>query len=481
MKLRHYLLLCLTMLTLASCREKATPDETAWEKYYINIFAGSMMSTYYLWADEIENALKKWQTDADPVEKVKEVRYSADKWTQMLPSYSEMIGSMSSEGVSYGYEFEFYLLQANSNAVCAVVTLCYPDTPAAEAGIKRGDVITKINGKSITTENYQDLYYSDFMGGTSCTLTMYDGTMAKLQSRNVYENPVLECKVFDCDYKKVGYMVYTSFTLESCSNLIDACKYFKEEGVKELILDLRYNSGGYVMTENLLASMLAPAEQVENAELYMIDVYNDLLTENWGKSETYFATEFSAVSGGKTYKFSTSGCNIGLEKLYVLTTNSSASASESLITGLRAFMPVDIIGDRTSGKYCAGVVMSAEEWYEDTREPLEKEDIDVDDALNYCGDWGIYVMISRYADRYGSTPGMPDGFTPDISVTDTPEDGIALGDPSEALLHAALAIAGYNAPAKTKTSRAGRSLQRCDVQPESQGYRLYLPGELGSL
>lgn len=487
MKLRYYLILALALLSLASCREKKEPENVRGEKYYINTFACSMMSTYYLWADEIDAALDSWRFSDDPVQKVKEARYKdssgkdIDKWTQALESYSEMIESMSGQVTSYGYDFLFYRQRANSDDLCAVVSLCYPDTPAAEASIKRGDVIMKINGKTITTANYQSLYYSDFMGGSECTLSLLDGRTVTLKARQIYENPVLERRVFDCGSKKVGYLLYTSFTLESCNDLIDAFKFFKSEGVKELVLDLRYNGGGYVLTENLIASMLAPAEAVEKEELYMLDVYNSLLTDAWGTSETHFTTEFTGTMSGKQYSFSTSGCNLDIDKLYVLVTNNSASASESIITGLLPFIDVEIIGTQTSGKYCAGIMESAEAWYKETRKPLEENEVDVDEALSFCGDWGIYVMISRYADKNGNTPCMPDGFIPDTQADDTPEDGIALGDPSEHMLSIALAKAGYQAPVKAKTSQAGRSLQMLDDQPGRQTYRLFLPGDLRPL
>lgn len=486
MRTRRYLLLCLALLSLASCR-KEEPDVLLTEKHYINTFACSMMSTYYLWVDEVKSSLQSWLESDDPVQKVKDSRYKdakgndIDKWTQMLTSYSSMIGSMSGDVVSYGYDFLFYRLQQNSDAICAVVTFCYPGTPAAEASIKRGDVIVKINGMNITTENYQDLYYSDFKGGLECVLTMLDGRSVTLKARGFYENPVLECKTFDCGSKKVGYLHYTSFTIASCQDLIDACRTLKDEGISELVLDLRYNSGGYVLTENLLASMLAPAEAVENAELYMVDVYNSRLAEAWGESETHFSTEFSATIDGRQYSYSTSGCNLGIDKLYVLTSSLSASASESLICGLRPYLPIEIIGEQTSGKYCAGIVESATDWYTENREGLEENDVDVTEALGYCGDWGIYVMISRYADKNKETPCMPDGFIPDMKLTDTPEDGIALGDPSESLLHYALVKAGYPDSPKAKTSQVGRSFQKCGDQPGRQPYRLLLPDSLGSL
>lgn len=446
-----------------------------------------MMSTFYLWSDEIKDSIKNWKTTDDPVQKVKDIRYKdsggkdIDKWTQMLTSYSETISSMSGQTTSYGYDFLFYRIKENSDALCAVITLCYPDTPASDQGLKRGDIILKINGKDITTENYQDLYYSDFLGGSECSLSMVDGRSVKMTARAIYENPVLACNVIDCGAKKVGYLLYTSFTMESCPDLIDACKALKDQGISELVLDLRYNSGGYVAAENLLASMLAPQEAVENAELYLVDRYNSLLSKEWGDKETHFTTEHSGKINDVEYKYSTSGCNLNLDRMYVLTTDRTASASESIIVGLLPYMPIEIIGDQTSGKYCAGIMQSAKDWYKENSKVLKENKIDISEAWGYSGDWGIYLMLSRYADKNGDTPCMPDGFIPGTEAVDTPEDGIQLGDPAEKLLNIALVKAGYTGPSTKEASRAGKPLEKYENQPERQTYRLFQPGELASL
>lgn len=485
MSVRSFAAVCAAVICLCSCNKEQA--ELRHERYYVNTFALGMMSTYYLWSDEIEATFENWKAADDPVQKVKDIRYKdrngkdIDRWTQMLTSYSETINSMSGQTTSYGYDFLFYHIQENSDALCAVVTLCYPNTPASDAGLKRGDVVLKINGKDITMDNYQALYSSDFLGGSECSLTMMDGRSLEMKARAIYENPVLACKVIDCGAKKVGYLLYTSFTMESCADLIEACKSMKAQGVSELVLDLRYNTGGYVAAENLLASMLAPEAAVENAELYLIDRYNSLLTREWGVKETHFATEHTGKVNGKDYTYSTSGCNLNLDKIYVLTTGSTASASESIIVGLLPYIPIEIIGDQTSGKYCAGIMESAKDWYKENSKALKESKIDISEAWGYCGDWGMYVMISRYADKNGDTPCMPDGFTPGTKAVDTPEDGIALGDPAERLLNIALVKAGYTGPSTREASRAGRPLRRCENQPERQTYRLFEPGSLESL
>lgn len=96
--------------------------------------------------------------------------------------------------------------------------------------------------------------------------------------------------IYEFNGKKVGYLAYSSFDLKSIDKLIEIAKHFKQEQVAELILDLRYNGGGYVITESVLASMFAPQEDVSQKKVFEKEVYNDLLTQaGWGE-ETPFTT-----------------------------------------------------------------------------------------------------------------------------------------------------------------------------------------------
>lgn len=149
----------------------------------------------------------------------------------------------------------------------------------------------------------------------------------------------------------------------------------------------------------------------------------------------------------------TEGANPDLPRLYVLTSGSSASASEALICELKPYMDVILIGQKTYGKFCAGVLLDAKEWYDDVKNELGKGEYEK--ALPYVDNWGLYVMYSRYADCNGETLSMPDGIDPDVEVDDDPEDGFDLGDPRETMLAAALdLIAGRPVAGRTRSSGA---------------------------
>lgn len=114
----------------------------------------------------------------------------------------------------------------------------------------------------------------------------------------------------------MGYLAYTSFDLKSINPLIEIGKKFKAEGIDELVLDLRYNGGGYVITENVLASMFAPQEAVSSKKVFEKEIYNSYLSESYQKQgespETRFTTEFNYPE--VEVNASTKDANIGLKK-----------------------------------------------------------------------------------------------------------------------------------------------------------------------
>ena len=435
-------------------------------RLYVNTFAHAYMDAYYLWNAEIRKDLDAWKETDEPIEKVQKIRYKnakgedIDRWTMLTDDFSSFYGSVTGNQKTYG--FDFTLAYYDETTICAVVTYTYADSPAAEAGLKRGDLILKVNGKTMTASNYTKVY-PDLLSGDKLTAVLSDGTTKTVTAKEMYENPVLLSKVFDCDGKKVGYLVYTSFTMDSYADLIAACKGFKEAGVTELILDLRYNGGGFAMAEQFLASMLAPEAAVKAGDILATEIYNADLTEyfkSYGRdTNTYFTTEYSFNSGGKDYKFSTDGANVGLEKIYAIISSGSASASEALLCDLYPYMDITLVGEQSHGKYTTGIMLEGPEFYEDNAEQVKKNmgSIGVTEGKKYTNNWGLYVMWSRFADKNGETRCMPDGLTPDVEVGDKPWDGYQLGDAQETMLAVVLAQCGYKP--KTQLSRRPATIE----------------------
>ena len=448
--MKRFFLLALLLLPL-SCHKQAVVEPSGKEidvdqtQYYANMFAFNNMSAYYLWKAEVADGLKNWTYGDKPIEKVASLRYRdangklVDRWTELMEDCSPFTSSVTGNGKTFG--MEFILLRYGENQVVMEVTFTYADSPARKAGIQRGDVITTVDGQTLTMDNYADLLSNKIYDAPgTITLGMLDGGSVQMTAVQMYSNPVHTVKVLDIGGKKTGYLHFTNFTLDACIDLVDAFNTFKDAGIEDLVLDLRYNTGGYTTTASVLASMIAPPSVVQEGAVFNKSIYNENLTGQLDEDEC-FADSFTINTSKGKKTLNTLAANPGIRHLWVIVTGHSASASESLICGLIPYMDVTLVGSNTYGKFCGGYLFTAEEFFDYL---AKNEDADVDCAAGKkaTAGWGIYVIASRYADCNGVTLSMPSGIPADYEASDDPRDGFALGDPSEDMLSAVLALSG---------------------------------------
>lgn len=478
--LKLFVIICCLSLFNSCTEEKAENGRiTTDEQYHANIFAGTSLETFYYWNKEISNDLLRLnpETNTDPISTVNEIRYhegdtEIDRWTMLTDDFESFNSSLEGVYTTYGYQPITYLLDESTGQCVSAVAYVYQNSPAEKAGLKRGDIIYEIDGKPLTVNNYTDLFYSSQI---TLSLAAYDATIntivpteqtVTMQAVEMYENPILCYKTIDLDNgNKIGYLAYSSFDLNSIPELIEICKDFKAKGVKKLVLDLRYNGGGYVITENVLASMFAPQDVVDSKAIFEKEDYNELLTASGWSSVTRFTTTFNYESVG--LNVSTEGANIGLEHIYALIGPNTASASEALIGGLMPYMPITLIGEQSHGKYCTGIPLSSKELYDMMEEATPT-------AIK---NWGIYVMIGIYMNSKNETPCMPNGLTPDIEAIDDPMQPVQLGDENEILLRAALEKEGKQYPETSSLSRSMLPWKKLKGQPHKTnfGKRILLP------
>ena len=445
----------LGVLLLASACQKMNPEDERTIRYYANTFAYNVMRTYYLWKDDISSQLESWTTTEDPVKKVETSRYSIDKWTKLYEDYSSFESISTGNGETFGLDFTMYYYDKAHTQICAVVNYTYENSPARLAGLQRGDVILSINGEIMTPDNYKTVAAKLLQNG-ALSVGMSDGRTLRLQSKEMYENPVHTTATLEFGGKRFGYLHFTNFTLDSCKDLETVFAGFKADGISDLVLDLRYNSGGYVTTSVTLASMIAPVDAVKNQSIYNKEVYNDILSKS-DEDVVRFEKEVTYTSSsGQQVTVHPLEVNPGVEHLWVIVSDGSASASEALICGLKPYMDVTLIGKQTSGKFTGGVLVKATKWFDS----LKEASFDIEVGKQALPTWGIYVITSRYSDCNGVTLSMPDGIAPDYESSDKPQEAIPLGDPSEKMLAATLSIAtGGPAPASVKSVSARETLE----------------------
>ena len=268
----------------------------------------------------------------------------------------------------------------SNNTAILVVEHVYPGSPAANAGLKRGDTISKVDNATIPapTDNagIQQFYTlrSKLESGTGSitiegetydkqtqkdivyrkSLTAADYLPSPVAHYTVLEFDEAVAKVINPDGKKIGYLSYLGFESEYDAELIEAMEYLAAKGITDLILDLRVNGGGSVNTSTMLGSMLLSEEYVGKTyatlkrnpknKLFPAEYLNDdcLITKNGLGDELAFKDL----------------PNLDLPELWVIASNSTASASEMVIKGLEGLdVPVHIVGKTTNGKNCGMDVM----------------------------------------------------------------------------------------------------------------------------
>jgi carboxyl-terminal processing protease len=168
-------------------------------------------------------------------------------------------------------------------------------------------------------------------------------------------DPIITTKVIETGGKRIGYLFYAQFidgTADSFINgLNERLAELKAQHIDELVIDLRYNPGGRITAATQFANALVPLEAAQSEEIFVEFEYNSLL-------ENFYQTSEGADSENLFLRFQEGPVNMGLDRIYVLTTNETASASELLINGLKPYMEVITVGSNTLGKYYGSFVIT---------------------------------------------------------------------------------------------------------------------------
>lgn len=353
---------------------------------------------------------------------------TVDKWSFIVNDYTIIQDWIAGISKTMGYDYQLYLLNSTSDAVIGVIRYVYPGSPAEKAGIKRGNIFTKIDGTQLTTSNYSTLIAKETFALTLATLSngvlTTSGTTAVMTAVQMQEDPVYLSKVLTVNGAKVGYLVYNGFTSDFDLKLNTVFQQFKTAGITKLILDLRYNGGGSVQTAIYLASMIY---STNTAKVFTKSLWNTLYSQY--NSSDSFTDKITTTSGTTPIN------SIGLSDVYFIVSGETASASELLINGLRPYVNARVVGTNTYGKYVASVTIY---------------DYALDSKGNLIPDGkGDYVKVTnhKYAmqpivAKYANSLGVSDfvnGLTPDLV---TPKEDIGsmlqLGDENEQLLKAVL-------------------------------------------
>jgi carboxyl-terminal processing protease len=296
-----------------------------------NRFVRDVLFEYYLWYRELP--VVNPASYPSPEAYLDAVRYrTLDSTFTYIANRAEQEAFYSdSQFIGLGVSTQF-------DGVEMRVSQVYPGSPASEAGLARGDRILAINGRTVP-----DLYASGLLGtafgasqeGVQVALqwrpTQGAERSATLSKRPVTIPTVSMTRLYEVDGRKVGYLLFRNFVRPSFDALDAAFTDLKAAGATELVLDLRYNGGGLVDVAQHLGGLVGGVRTQDR--LFAEFFHNDRNPQL-----------------NRSLPFEPKPNALDLQRLFVITTRASASASELVINALRPFIPVVVVGDRTYGK-----------------------------------------------------------------------------------------------------------------------------------
>ena len=329
------------------------------EKHWLR----SWSNNTYLWYDEItdqdvadfDGAIEYFGTLRTTATTDSGTYRDRFHYTQDTAEYQQL----RSGGASASYGARFKLLETAPPRL-ARVAYVEPNSPAANAGLKRGTEIISIDG-----EIFEDSGDIDTLNGglypeengeihTFEIRHVAEATIqtVRLTSQVVTKSPVHNTRIIETGSGKVGYLTFNTFgTITAESALFDAFTTLAEASVSDLVIDLRYNGGGYLAISAQLAYMVA-GETLTEGKTFETTVFNDKhpitnpVTGNPIAKLGFLNTSIGfSVTEGQALP------SVNLNRVFILSSGSTCSASESLINGLRGIdVDVVLIGDTSCGK-----------------------------------------------------------------------------------------------------------------------------------
>ena len=436
---------------LTACDEewiKPTPKPDPENKVTlkVNEFIYEGLRSEYLWENTINWNAIDFKKEKDPHAFFKRLIYKDDRWTNLTDNAEAWNQSFAGISTTYGFDLRFSYI-GDTEELVAIVRYVYPGTPADRAGIRRGDLLLKLNGGPITVKNYADFYDKPTIVVNKGilkdkTLTAEPVGVA-MTAVEMYQDPILKDTVINKDGHRVGYLCYTDYTERSTAELIKVFTRFKTAGVTDVVLDLRYNGGGYVSTARSLCSILAPEAAMKKKERFLFKLWNENYMSYWkskGRNDELYETFVDTL-----------GINMNLNRLYILTGKGTASASELTLTGLTPYMDVVQIGDTTHGKFCGGIVLMPKHLWWDKSASYYQE----------IKNWGMYVMIYKFSNKRNDE--FPRGFAPKYVVKEYLLELYPFGDERDPLLGKALELITGKQVAKARSRRIQPALRELPI------------------
>ncbi|MDC7999059.1 S41 family peptidase [Gilvibacter sediminis] len=360
---------------------------------------------------------------------------TVDRFSFLVDDYIALEQQFQGITKNNGMEFGLVFYPDSEFEIFGYVRYVLPGTSAEAEGLTRGVVFNTVNGQQINNDNFRGLFSADTytiglatFDGDTVTPTGEEVTLTKAEYT---ENPILVAETLNVSGQNIGYLMYNGFTSNFDEQLNDAFGQFAANGITDLVLDLRYNPGGSVLSAISLSSMITgqftgeifTTEQWNNDNQAFFEANDPERLVNRFRNDTRNGTSLNSLN---------------LTNVYILTTRRSASASELVINGLDPWINVVQIGGTTTGKFTASTTLYDSENFGRT-------------GANPDHTYAMQPLILKSLNADGVTDYF-DGLVPDTELREDYSNLGTLGDVNEPLLAEALnqiTGAGFGAAPKT--------------------------------
>ncbi len=376
-------------------------------------------------SDEYASYLNNYNSPEDLFESLIHERDNIDKFSLIIDNYIELEQYLSGVSLSNGLNYGLVYLPNSNNEIFGYVRYVNNGSAADLANINRGDIFRSIDGVLLSVDNYSDLlsqeiytvnfanYFNNDTEDINDDTIELNGINIELQKVPLVKNPVHHYSTLDYSSGKIGYLMYNQFISNYDDYLKTIFSEFKSNSIDELILDLRYNPGGSINSAIVLASLITG--QFEN-EVFNTEQWNNDIQNYWINNNPEYLIN----------RFTTFQSSLNLGRVFILTTRSSASASELIINCLKPYINVVQIGTTTYGKYQASVTLYDSENFSNQN-------------VNRTHSYALQPLVLKTLNVNGVTD-YYNGINPDYEYEERAFDMGQVGDLNEPMLNFTLDI-----------------------------------------
>ena len=432
LKMRKLLPYLLLVFMFMSCKDEDDNISSRQYDFEIEDFIWEGLNTYYYWQNSVpdlaDNGFDSQKSYASFLSQFNEdhellfesLLSNKDRFSWIMSDYTALEKQLSRIYTTSGMMIQLARV-GQSDDLFAFVRYVLPDSDAAAKNIRRGDLFLSVNNEQLTINNYSDLLSSEVQSFSIQLAQISEQTIAPtgisvdLVKAEIQENPIHIHKIIELNNIKIGYLMYNGFVADFDEELESTFAEFQTQGVDHLIIDLRYNRGGRISSAIKLASMITGQF---SGKVFAQTQHNDKLS-----------------SYNEDYLFEATTVGLEMDRLYVIGSADTASASELLINGLSPHINVILIGDDTTGKNVGSY--SIYDW------------IDDEGNVNPRHTWAMQPITLKIANSEGFAD-FENGLQPDHRLLEVIANLGTLGEIDEPLLEKTLEVMGMLPPKSEK-------------------------------